>query len=1114
MKRESGQELTDVTSPSAAGTSAAVAGPSGDVLARAAPAVPPPHFTTGGAGSNPPAESPVGKPPESLLARLMIEQAKDWQFGGCTPVESYVDQHPGLLDDKDGLLDLIYHEVLLRTARAESPQLNEYLGRFPQFTEELRLQFEVHEAMDESAARRIDTPREAPSTGAGRAVTAERSRAHPVITGYEILDEIGRGGMGVVYRARHLGLNRVVALKMVRAGPHAAPEELRRFRGEAELVAGLQHPNITQIYDVGEHEGLPFFSLEYVSGGSLAQRLAGRPQEFRAAAALIETLAHAVHYAHEHGVVHRDLKPANVLLEGPGFRVRGSGEEEIQASAMLRGYALNPEPRTLNPKITDFGLAKRLAPDAALTGSGALIGTPQYMAPEQAAGHSRAIGPATDVYALGVILYEMITGRPPFGTPSIVETLEQVRSQEPVAPGHLIPKLPRDLETICLKCLQKDPAHRYPDAAALAGDLRRYLAGESIVARPVGQAVRLARWCRRKPAIASLAAALVLASLGGVIGIAGQWRRAERNLTDAKQQRSEAEENFLQAWRAVDNYFTQVSESKLLDVPGLQPLRKELLEDALQYYQAFIEKRRDDPKLRAELALSYLRVGMITDEIGSKDQALTVLEEASRLWTDLVDQQPTDASVQAELARTEHRLATVLLSLTRTDEAFELLERSRSRWQALTESQRDNGEFVAGLATAWIERGTVLPLRGAQPEEITEALDTARGLLEGLVRDQPSNSRAQAELARAHGTLGNHYAEVGNLAEALSEHQRALEIREGLVERDPHVTSFQAALARTYANLGSLQRKSERPAAEVIESFQQACDRFEKLALANPTITEFQADLARCYGNLGIAQVAARRPREEVLATYRRGHEIRKRLAAANPGVTQFRAELGRDHNNIGNLLRQSGQPSEALEHFDEARRIYEELAEQFPQEAGGPTESTAPQDYRSDVGLTLNNKALALQDLGTFDEAVACFHSAIEQQRAAFDSSPRVEQYRVFLSNHLGNQAALLRTLGRPAEAAATALERKTLWPNHAKQLYNVACELALCIPLVGKGESEITDEELIRRERFAEEAVAALRDAVRVGYTDRAMIEKDKDLDPIRDRLDFHAVVESISR
>ncbi len=351
-----------------------------------------------------------------------------------------------------------------------------------------------------------------------------RQPAPVAVPGYEIHGVLGRGGMGVVYQARHVGLNRLVALKMILAGVHASPEHLARFRTEAEAVARLQHPNIVQVYDIGEHEGRSYFSLEYVDGGSLAQRLGGTPQQPRAAAALVQALARAVHYAHERGIVHRDLKPANVLLAACG----------------LASSPAKPQAAELVPKVTDFGLARRLDEDGQ-TRTGDVMGTPSYMAPEQARGQVHEVGPPADIYALGAILYECLTGRPPFRGATLLETLEQVRSAEPVGPRRLQPGVPRDLDTVCLKCLDKDPRKRYGSAAELADDLDRFLASEPVRARPAPQWERAWKWARRRPAVAALSAALVFTLLAGFAGITAKYLEAENLRQKAEAARAEAD---------------------------------------------------------------------------------------------------------------------------------------------------------------------------------------------------------------------------------------------------------------------------------------------------------------------------------------------------------------------------------------------------------------------------------------------------------------------------------------------------------------------------------------------------------------------------------------------
>jgi WD40 repeat protein len=409
--------------------------------------------------------------PQSLSAALRVNEVCDrfelaWQAGQRPRIEDFLAE---LSEPEQAalLLELVALEIAYRRQAGDDFQLEEYGARFPRL---------------ELPATLLDRTRRRP----------ERSPAGaslPAVPGYEILRVLGRGGMGVVYQGRHLGLKRLVALKMILAGAHASPEQLARFQREAEAVAQLQHPHIVQIYEVGAHEGRPYFSLEYVDGGSLAQRLDGTPWPAQQAGSLAETLARAMHAAHQRGIVHRDLKPGNVLLTATGI-----------------------------PKITDFGLVKRLDDQPGLTQSNAVVGTPSYMAPEQAAGKVKMIGPAADVYALGAILYQLLTGRPPFQAQTPLETLAQVQAHEPVPPRRLQPKVLRDLETICLKCLEKEPSKRYTSAAALADDLHRFLDAKPIVARPTPAWERALKWARRRPVAAALlvVSALAAGALGGV----------------------------------------------------------------------------------------------------------------------------------------------------------------------------------------------------------------------------------------------------------------------------------------------------------------------------------------------------------------------------------------------------------------------------------------------------------------------------------------------------------------------------------------------------------------------------------------------------------------------
>jgi hypothetical protein len=453
--------------------------------------------------------------------------------------------------DDSRLLDLVLRWEELRHA-GQSLSAEELCADCPELQPALRERLQAIRVMDAVLATRNGgqgTTSLPPQPSETIASTSQApAEAHPAdqgdvhrIPGYEIFRELGRGGMGVVYQAWQTSLKRLVALKMLLAGRYAAAADRARFQAEVEAVAPLQHPNLVQVFEVGEHEGRAYFSMEYVDGGNLENKIASRPQPPRTAAELVEVLARAIHAAHQHGIIHRDLKPANVLLQRKSPIPNPKAEKGNGAAS---GFGLRLS--DFFPKISDFGLAKRLDVSGGPTLTQHILGTPGYMAPEQAAGRSKHVGPGTDIYALGAILYKMLTGRPPFVGMSAMEIVRRAVEEEPMPPRRLESGVPADLETICLKCLQTQPAQRYATAAALANDLRHFLAGEPILARPVGRWQRLAKWARRRPAAAGLVAFSCLALLAALA--AGAWftqrlatelqktRRAHRETVAAKRE--------------------------------------------------------------------------------------------------------------------------------------------------------------------------------------------------------------------------------------------------------------------------------------------------------------------------------------------------------------------------------------------------------------------------------------------------------------------------------------------------------------------------------------------------------------------------------------------------
>jgi WD40 repeat protein len=466
-------------------------------------------------GQRPDAESFVASAGPIAVAELVkilrVDQRERWLSGEPCWVESYLRRFPPVRTDSENTFDLIYSELLLRMELGQDPDLSEYEIRFPEYANRMRLQLELHRALDgetsddlvepvppaETESQIVDT-----NNGSNGRATNRSQGSGQSVPGYEIQRELGRGGMGVVYLARQTSLNRLVALKvMLLPGNYANSEQMARFQSEAEAAARLQHANIVEIHEIGERAGILYFSMDFVDGGSLAQSIKTRTWAPSDCARLVATLAEAMHYAHQQGVIHRDLKPANVLLTRGGVA-----------------------------KITDFGLAKQCDDEHDQTLSGTILGTPSYMAPEQATGQVHEIGPATDVHALGAILYELLAGKPPFQAGTSLVTLRQVMEEDPVPPTKIQRRIPRDLEIISLKCLEKNPARRYPSAQELADDLKRFLEGQPIRAQKTRLPRRIWRWCRRKPALAIAAclATLLLGSLGPVFYLGAVLNRGQQ----------------------------------------------------------------------------------------------------------------------------------------------------------------------------------------------------------------------------------------------------------------------------------------------------------------------------------------------------------------------------------------------------------------------------------------------------------------------------------------------------------------------------------------------------------------------------------------------------------
>jgi len=800
----------------------------------------------GGAGPEPECPGP-------LLRLLLSHQRGAWRRGEHTLVETYLFQHQSLGSDTQAVLDLIYNEIVLREETGASPPLEEYLRRFPELASELRLQFELEQAIQSTTALEGENHQ----TVVGSALARPAPPSIPSIPGYEILGELGRGGMGVVYKARQLRLNRIVALKMILAGDHASQDAGLRFLAEAESVARLHHPHIVQIFAFGDREGRSFYEMEYVAGGCLSDRLDGMPRPPRDAARLVETLARAIHEAHQHGIVHRDLKPANILLTADGI-----------------------------PKIADFGLAKWLDVEKGLTRTQLIVGSPSYMAPEQTGQSSTPVGPGADVYALGAILYELLTGRPPFQAATVLETLEQVRWDEPIPPSRLQPKLPRDLVTICLKCLEKEPARRYASSSELADDLRRFDTGQMIGARRVGGHERLWRWCRREPVVASLALAL----LAGLIGVASQWWRAEFHLKGAIHHRRQAEESarkqgvayralqlandreqtarhraqerFDSAIQALRNFETITNDAALLREPHLEVLRGKLLRAALGFYKELQASLEEDAssEARFQLADAYTRVASISWELGLQEEALATHRRALAVVEQMAAAAPNDPGVRA------------------------------------------------ALATCYAQIGFTLWTRG-RPAEALRPYEQAREIQEQLVRESSADPRHQEALSWTLSNIGVIQQEIGRPANAIHLHQRAIAIHQDLVNRHPSNTRYRSDLAWCWRYL-CLTLVATGDTAAALRLAEQAAARHEELVAANYEDVEFRWRLARCLDEVGRIRSRSGQP-VAAAAPLERSAEFYESVARENPIL--YRLDVARNQLNTAFQRAATGRSEQAL---------------------------------------------------------------------------------------------------------------------------------------------------------------------------------------------------------
>jgi serine/threonine protein kinase/tetratricopeptide (TPR) repeat protein len=890
------------------------------------------------------------------------------------------------------------------------------------------------------------------------------------VPGYTVLCELGRGGMGVVYKARQEGLKRTVALKMILAGAHASSDTLTRFKVEAEAVARLQHPNIVQVYEIGEHEGRPYFSMEFVDGGDLVDQIYQHPLGAKQAARMIAVLARAMHATHQQGIVHRDLKPANVLLTKDG-----------------------------TPKITDFGLAKNLGEPASKTRTGDVMGTPSYMAPEQAEGRVKDIGPGTDVYALGAILYEILTARPPFKAETMMDTLLQVLYDEPLPPGRLLATVPRDLETICLKCLSKEIGKRYPTALDLALDLDRFLEGQPIQARPVPHWERAWKWARRRPAAAALLAVGILAPLI-VLGVSldynvelnrlnqeldkaarGERQKAEEAETQradavlqkglanrrrdeaeglrkiAEHQRRRAEQNFRKAREAVKLLLTEVAQNELANVRLMEDVRQRLLARAVAFHKEFLEQQSADPSVRQDAGQSLVQLGDIYQLLGKYQEADDSYAQALVRFRELIGQFP------------------------------------------------DEPDYRCDLAVAQLHHGQLCRVRG-QLSEAEADCRAAIKALEQLTDKIPKKREYRSDLAFTMNELARvlHLAKRPDDAER--QYNQAIAIQEALVKEagDAH-PEYRENLAGSLNDLGKMLRSAgKRGKAE--EAYRAALDQFRQLSERYPQVASYKHKLAAATNNLGNVLGDLQGP-NQAAEPIRQALALRAQLVKDFPSVLAYRQELADTHNNLAALLAADKRYADAQKECLEAQVIRKKLAEDYPE---------VP-DIQAGYAALLDNAAGLCMTMGQLDRA----RELLAEARRYHDKlSPDQPAYRQFLRKHYVTLADTLLRLaekgdpGKHAEVARAVAELPKLNPDSAEEYRLAAVALSRCFVLVGKDRKLMDAEQKKLGESYAVQAVQMLRQAVQKGYGDLVQLKTGKDFAPLRSRADFQQLVAELEQ
>jgi eukaryotic-like serine/threonine-protein kinase len=895
---------------------------------------------------------------------------------------------------------------------------------------------------------------------------------------FRIVRPHARGGLGEVFVAQDEELHREVAVKQIQMRHADEPESRIRFVQEAEITGGLEHPGIVPVYGLGTYaDGRPYYAMRFIRGDSLKDALerfhgaagkkrsaAERSLELRSLLGRVIDVCDAIEYAHSRGVLHRDLKPGNIML--------GKYGETLVVDWGLAKSVDRPE---ISGRRGESALRPSTVSGTAPTQMGSAVGTPQFMSPEQAAGRLDQLGPTSDVYSLGATLYCVLTGRAAFEDSDLGLTLRKVERGEFPRPREINKDLPPPLEAICLKAMSLEQADRYPTPRALADDLEHWLADEPVVAyrEPAGE--RLARWTRRNRAWAqAIAAAVLLVAIIAVMAMAF----ITHSWNEEAAARAAADRSFREARQAVNDYFTQVSENKLLDVPGLQPLRKELLESALKYYQKFLDERGNDPDVQSDVALTWYRVGRIEEEIEKNASAQRDFEHALAIQEAIV-KTVGDAAATAALADTYNALGNLAQQTTKLEDARRWFQRARDLRKQLVDARASDPQLRRKLANADNNLATV-DARLGNLAVAKQEFALADGERQKLVTEKghgPDAEQFRRDLAEGRYNFGVLLKEAKEFPAALDSLHRAAEEFQELAKDDPKSIEIRRESEMAQRSAGDVEGKLGHASAALAD-YEQARQIAEPLARGNPFLVQLQADVAAIATGIGQLKLDAK-DMAEAFKQFQRARGILEQLAADDPSVTRYRIDLSNCLDKIVEIQQAAGRLADARDSLSAARGVEQQLVLEMPENI----------EVQCSFGHTLDQLAVLLWMDGQKAEALAMSQQATAHLRPAYDKSPREKsasfvRYRAALSKNYTNLAIFKRKSGKPAEAAALALEQRKLWPDDAGELYNVAGELALSAAANEEASAQPTAGATTDRRVLVDQTIDVLREAVAAGF------------------------------